>query len=338
MPEATPGPGRSIQRIAFSSDELPSGLDDQARFSLWRELYTARFGALALSRPSDRPFTVRLEFAPFGRVALGRFEGTIESVQRSAAAVAADGTDDFCLLVNRGQSTMVGAQCGRDAVLGPGAATLFSDTETGGLRGGAENAWYALVVPRRPLLELVSHAEDVIATAVDREAPTMRHLARYLGLIDGPEWIGDDPLLVDHIGVTLMDLIGLALGAGRDAAEIARGRGLRAARLLDIIAEIKANFGDPAFSPRAIAAKFALTPRYVQELLSETGTSFTERVLELRLQKARAMLADPRHDRLRVSDIAYASGFNDISYFNRAFRRRFGAPPLQYRGGGDHSP
>ena len=71
----------------------------------------------------------------------------------------------------------------------------------------------------------------------------------------------------------------------------------------------------------------------VQELLSETGMSFTGRVLELRLQKARAMLADPQHDHLRVSDIAYASGFNDISYFNRTFRRRFGASPLQYRGG-----
>jgi AraC-like DNA-binding protein len=65
----------------------------------------------------------------------------------------------------------------------------------------------------------------------------------------------------------------------------------------------------------------------------DTGASFTDRVLELRLQKARAMLADPRHDRLRVSEIAYACGFNDISYFNRSFRRRFGASPLQHRGG-----
>ena len=56
-------------------------------------------------------------------------------------------------------------------------------------------------------------------------------------------------------------------------------------------------------------------------------------MLELRLQKARAMLADPRHDGLKVSDVAYACGFNDISYFNRSFRRRFGASPLHYRGG-----
>jgi transcriptional regulator GlxA family with amidase domain len=31
--------------------------------------------------------------------------------------------------------------------------------------------------------------------------------------------------------------------------------------------------------------------------------------------------------------IAVTSGFSDISYFNRCFRRRFGASPLHYRGG-----
>jgi AraC-like DNA-binding protein len=35
---------------------------------------------------------------------------------------------------------------------------------------------------------------------------------------------------------------------------------------------------------------------------------------------------------MRVSDIAYACGFNEVSYFNRCFRRRFGASPTQMRG------
>jgi AraC-like DNA-binding protein len=47
------------------------------------------------------------------------------------------------------------------------------------------------------------------------------------------------------------------------------------------------------------------------------------------------MLAAALHDRLRVIEIAHACGFNDVSYFNRCFRRRFGASPMQYRGGGE---
>ena len=109
-------------------------------------------------------------------------------------------------------------------------------------------------------------------------------------------------------------------------------RGLRAARLQHILVEIRAGFATPGFSPHAVAHKLGVTPRYVQNLLQETGSSFTERVLEFRLQRACAMLADMRHDRMKIGEIAEACGFNEIPYFNRRFRRRFGASPTQYRG------
>ena len=80
-----------------------------------------------------------------------------------------------------------------------------------------------------------------------------------------------------------------------------------------------------------IAAKLGLSANYIQKILYETEATFTERVLELRLQKAREMLADPRNDRLKVSNIALSCGFNEVSYFNRCFRRRFGEAPTQSR-------
>jgi transcriptional regulator GlxA family with amidase domain len=76
-----------------------------------------------------------------------------------------------------------------------------------------------------------------------------------------------------------------------------------------------------------------LSARYVQELLQETGYSFTDRIMELRLQKAHSMIGDPRFDRLKIGEIALACGFNEATYFNRCFRRRFGGSPLQFRGG-----
>ena len=91
-------------------------------------------------------------------------------------------------------------------------------------------------------------------------------------------------------------------------------------------------FPDPAFSPQSLARKVGVTTRYIQDLLHETGASFTDRVVELRLQRARTMLADPGHDRLKVGEIAAACGFNEIPHFNRCFRRRFGATPTQVRG------
>ena len=323
----------TIGKVVVASDELPAGLDDRARFSLWRDLYAARDGRLELARSDARPFSARVEFTPFGSVGLLQFAGTVNRVTRSAVAIGVHASEDFCLLFNRSRSPMLSFHRGRQAALAPGAATLYIDSEVAELRSEAENAWCALVAPRRALLERVFQAEDVAATAIDPDQPATRYLRRYVEMLSAPESVGADLPLIEHIDTTLLDLIGLALGASRDAAGVAHGRGLRAARLTEIIAEIRARFADPTFSPRDVALKLRLTPRYVQELLSATGASFTERVLELRLQKARTMLASPLHDRLRVSDIAYASGFNDISYFNRCFRRRFGASPLQYRAG-----
>jgi len=56
------------------------------------------------------------------------------------------------------------------------------------------------------------------------------------------------------------------------------------------------------------------------------------RVTELRLERARAVLESPANGRRKMIDIAYSCAFNDLSYFNRCFRRRFGAAPSQFRG------
>ena len=43
------------------------------------------------------------------------------------------------------------------------------------------------------------------------------------------------------------------------------------------------------------------------------------------------MLADPSHDPLSITDIAYAAGFGDLSHFNHSFRRRYGVTPHEVR-------
>jgi AraC-like DNA-binding protein len=61
------------------------------------------------------------------------------------------------------------------------------------------------------------------------------------------------------------------------------------------------------------------------------GTTFTEYVLMQRLDRARGMLVDPRFREQKISTIAYDSGFADVSYFNRMFRRNYGESPSDVR-------
>jgi AraC-like DNA-binding protein len=187
-------------------------------------------------------------------------------------------------------------------------------------------------VARSRVLERVPNADDLLLKPFNPASEPLRHVKRYITfLLQGAD-APSDPALLEHIRSTLLDLVVLALGSARESTELERLRGLRAARVNEIISLIRAGFTDPSFSVGSIAQKVRVSPRYVNDLLHSTGESFTERVLELRLQKARTMLNDPRHDRLLVSSIAYECGFNDISYFNRCFKKRFGETPKGFRG------
>ncbi|MFQ3669945.1 MAG: helix-turn-helix domain-containing protein [Verrucomicrobiia bacterium] len=59
-----------------------------------------------------------------------------------------------------------------------------------------------------------------------------------------------------------------------------------------------------------------------------TGMTFTEYLTRVRIEKARALLANRQK---RVSEIAFEVGFQSLSQFNRAFLRICGQSPSQYR-------
>jgi AraC-like DNA-binding protein len=134
-------------------------------------------------------------------------------------------------------------------------------------------------------------------------------------------------LAVEH----LYDLASLAIGADRDSRPIANQRGLRAARLHAVQAGILKNLGNRELSASAIALRHGISQRYMQMLFETTGITFTEFVLDQRLKRAHRMLSDPRCAAQNISSIAFEVGFNDLSYFNRTFRRMFGATPSDIR-------
>jgi AraC-like DNA-binding protein len=127
------------------------------------------------------------------------------------------------------------------------------------------------------------------------------------------------------------DLIALALGAAPDVAEMASARGLRAARLHAIKNDIRAALGQQDLTLTALAARHGVSPRYVQALLESDGTTFSQFLLGERLARAHHLLSDPLQMGRSISAIAHAAGFGDLSYFNRAFRRRYGATPSDIR-------
>lgn len=290
----------------FSTDQFAGHLNDHQRFTQWREQYTAQFGLLDAKPVEDRPFAAHFEFAQYGPVAAGWFNGTLTRVRRSRHEINLDARDELFLFFNRGRAPMSISQRGRELLVQPGMPALLNYYEGGESRFAGDHAWMAFTVPRERLRSLVRNVEDLVAVPLDAQSEAMVHLRRYADFLQGPGAVGPGQPLAGHIGQSLLDLISLALGPSRDAAALGRQRGLRAARLRAVISEIEAGYADAGFSPARVARKLQLSPRYVQDLLRDTGSTFVERVAELRLQKARRMLREPACDTMAISDIAYA--------------------------------
>jgi AraC-like DNA-binding protein len=106
---------------------------------------------------------------------------------------------------------------------------------------------------------------------------------------------------------------------------------IRTMRRAAVLREIEQQSGDPNLSAATVAARLRITPRYVHLLLQDTGRAFSHHVLEMRLQRALALLRDPSWRERRITDIAGESGFSDLSHFSRTFRRRYGMTPRQAR-------
>ena len=60
----------------------------------------------------------------------------------------------------------------------------------------------------------------------------------------------------------------------------------------------------------------------------ENGVTFSDYLMHWRIQKACDLLAEPT---MQVKTVAFEVGFNDVSYFARAFRRHTGVTPSAYQ-------
>ena len=81
-----------------------------------------------------------------------------------------------------------------------------------------------------------------------------------------------------------------------------------------------------------LAQIFHYNEKYIGRIFKkETGTSFRQYVNSLRLDHARKLLSTTD---LSVLDISLRCGFNNVTYFNRVFKERFGRTPGQIRSDG----
>jgi AraC-like DNA-binding protein len=91
--------------------------------------------------------------------------------------------------------------------------------------------------------------------------------------------------------------------------------------LVDLIPEGRATLEE-------VAAALSASPRTLQRELQQEGTSFTSELDAVKRQVAEQSIASGR---LEIIEVAFITGFTELSAFYRAFRRWTGTTPGEYR-------
>ncbi|SRR5579871_1144135 len=321
--------GTDTAYFRFSTDAVP----ERARIRAVRTLHEhplLRRRLEPLVPLPNRP--VRVNIARLALPSLGTMSGMLCGLcqciepERSVRA----GNDHLFLGVNLAGGSLV-RQGDREITLRPGDAVFASRGHAGcTISRPTSVRFVGVCLYRHALAPLVTDLDDTELRLIPHHTEALRLLTTYIDAVLNAHQV-PAPALQRLVAIHVYDLVALAIGATRDAALIAEGRGVRAARLGAMKAYIAANLSDSDLSAASVAARQGVTPRYVHKLFEDEGVTFSKFVLSRRLERAHRMLTDPRFACRTISSLAFDVGFGDLSYFYRTFRRRYDATPSEVR-------
>ena len=312
----------------FSTEDF----SEHERTTAWREFFGREIVKLDIEPLEDRPYSsvATARILPDLVLTSGNCSGAHYRMTHELIS-----SDDIAFITSASDN-WTASQFGRESVLGKDDAVLMMNGEPGSMINAKLGAathpmrFISLAIPRRAIAPLVSNVEDVAIRRIPADSTALRLLKGYLHLLEDPTEVAS-PEVARFAALHVHDLLALAMGATRDAAELAHGRGVRAARLRAIKRDIVDSLGKREVGAMALAKRHGVTPRYVHRLFEAEGVTLSQFVLGQRLARAHRMLGDPRYVGHTISAIAFEIGFGDLSTFNRDFRRRFGMTPSDVR-------
>jgi AraC-like DNA-binding protein len=298
------------------------------RYEMWREGICRSFCRLDAEPAGDDCIDCRVDFALMHSLTLATPTGSSARFARTRELLT-DGCDDF-VLISASQGPVHVTQGEQAIDLAAAQACLIEMNVAAAVVLNNTGRYTTTRMPRHSLLQVAPNAETKLSQPLGENPALMTMIERYFALCND---VAQD---LDEVGQQtaaqhLIDLVGLLIGSRADQRELVERRGYSRARIELLKSAALKNLERSNLTIDMVAQANGLSARQAQRLFAQSGVTFTEFVLEQRLFLAHSLLIDARNRHRKVSDIAYAVGFNDLSYFNRAFRTRFGITPSDTR-------
>src|SRR6516164_2956445 len=216
--------------VRFSAGDFPG----PSRYVMWSEMLRRHIVSLEtefkgqfLGKPHLHN-AVGMALPGLGVVTFNARQTTTRRTRR----LLADGNDNLRLLILRRSATAaIATQFGREITVDPGNAVVLLNSEQNSISFPSRCPRVLVLNLRQERLRpLLRDFDTVLARPIPKQLDALRLLSNYIdGVIEGPALSSAD---VARLVVTqIYELAALTMGTTREAAEIAKGRGLRVARL-----------------------------------------------------------------------------------------------------------
>ncbi|MBD9445492.1 helix-turn-helix domain-containing protein [Rhizobium sp. RHZ01] len=254
---------------------------------------------------------------------IGYFETAVvgldaRHVSRSTRSIRQDpGEHLFLLIQDEGHCRV--EQSEKTATLLPGDMFLVDSVlPSSFVYDGVRSSQVSLHMPRHEMLHRFGK-ECTGGVAISRDDPLRLAMRAVLTKMLA------EPGATTQLGEAFFCLMGAYL-QGIRTQEKARPAETLLSRALALIDR---HCADPGFGPSELARRLNVSERMLQRHFQTLGETPGHRLLGRRLELARARLGAPQQGQggQGIAGIAFDAGFNDLSYFYREFRKKYGITP-----------
>lgn len=302
--------------ISLSTDSMPAAV----RAESWRDFISRTIHSVSVERLSEMDFAAKINARQYDGIRCASFWSKPHDVLGRKESFATAGASGY-LVSWQIEGIAEITQGDRRILAQPGDLTIIDGRESMRVRFNKDVRRIVANLPAATVEKALPVLQRVHSLPLSPARPYAAMFQTYLTELS----MGQNMLQADDVDLLIENVCNLLkiTARGQDI-----GMTPREFQRDAITQFIRRNATRSDLSLDDVAAQLKMSGRSIQKILQESRGSFSSILLTERLAAAGAQLISSCE---KISKIAYACGFNDISNFNHAFRKHYGTTPTEYR-------
>jgi AraC family transcriptional regulator, positive regulator of tynA and feaB len=294
------------------------------RLDYWSGAICEAFLQMDCSSREGALFEGRLTSVAVNALSFNQVIARTQDVYRTPAAIAGGGAHPFYLIAQQASGWHM-RQHGHTAHLRAGDAVLVDSARAYELHFPDSLTVMSIKLPRDWVGRWLAQADSAVPRVVARDCGWGQALSALC------LQFAQEPLLAEGYPPALLsDHLGAMLAAALEPTQPSNGSS--GFGLVDRARQVfRERLGQSGLVADIVAQALGVSPRTLHRAFAAEQLTFASTLRQLRLERARELLAQQRLAALSVGEVGRRCGFPDPSHFVREFRQACGMTPARWR-------